>query len=80
MKQTVGVKTNNFQALTYYDNNKIKLKENITVIVDTKQGEQFGVVKKIMPYNQKEKLPKVVRIANKKDYKKYLKNSKVKNK
>ena len=66
----------------FYRNDKLNLKNNLTVIVDTDKGYQFGKVVKIIDdvssfsgidlYN-------VVRISNKRDYLHYLDNIKMSN-
>ncbi len=76
MKQSVGVEINGNNTIAYYDSTKFNLKKNITVIVETPQGPQFGTVKKINTQTQSEQLPKVIRISSKKDYQKYQKNCK----
>jgi len=64
----------------YFDPNGYKLKKNVTVIVETDQGLQFGKVKecdiKIKPESLKSPLKKVIRISTKEDYKNHLKNIK----
>ena len=59
MKQAVGVEINGSQTITYYDSTKFSLKKNITVIVETSQGPQFGIVKKLRPQTKSEHLPKI---------------------
>ena len=77
MKEVVGVSFEK-SMIYYFDPNKYKLKKNITVIVETEQGLQFGTVKipskKIKETEIKKALKKVVRIATKKDYTQYQKN------
>ena len=64
----------------YFDPKDYKLKKNVTVIVETDQGLQFGKVKeanvKIDPKTLKSPLKEVVRISSKDDYKKHRKNIK----
>ena len=64
----------------YFDPKDYKLKKNVTVIVETDQGLQFGKVKeanvKINPKALKSPLKEVVRISSKEDYKKHRKNLK----
>lgn len=64
----------------YFDPSGHKLKENITVIVETEQGLQFGTVKitskKIEENQIKSPLKKVIRISSKKDFSQYRKNKK----
>ena len=62
----------------YFDPNGHKLNENITVIVETEQGLQFGKVKiplkKVEKSKIKKPLKKIIRITTKKDYNQYKKN------
>ena len=64
----------------YFDGNNLKIPNNVTVIVETNRGEQFGkVVKKISQDEAKkikEELKSIIRIATRKDYDQYLKNGK----
>lgn len=64
----------------YFDSKGLKLKKNITVIVETEQGLQFGKViepnKKIEEKKLKSPLKKIIRISNKRDYNKHRKNIK----
>ena len=56
------------------------LLKNVTVIVETERGLQFGkVVTDIIKYDEsklKNPLKKIVRIASKQDYKQHMKNLK----
>lgn len=80
MLEVVGVTLKENGRIYYFDPNGYKLKKNITVIVETEQGQQFGkVVKeniKINPKDINKKLKKVIRISSKEDYKKNIKNIK----
>lgn len=51
---------------------------NVTVIVDTENGQAFGKVVSVIEDNkiEKSKLKEIIRIANKKDYNQYLNNQK----
>lgn len=63
----------------YFSPNSLNLKENITVIVETEKGLQFGKVitcKQIDSQKLKKPLKNVIRIASKKDYEIHLKNKK----
>ena len=64
----------------YFDPNGFKLKENVTIIVETDQGLQFGKVKnpniKINQETLKSPLKPVIRISSKTDYQKHRKNLK----
>lgn len=69
------------QGKTYYFNpDKYKLKQNITVIVETEHGLQFGKVTKtntkIKANKLNKELKKVVRVSNKEDYRRHRKNIK----
>lgn len=71
----VGIKFNNNSRVYYFDDNGLNLKKNLTVIVETEKGQQFGTVHAV---NVKDvgdfELKKVLRIASKKDYLKHKKN------
>ena len=77
MREVVGISFDSGR-IYYFDPNGHKLKKNITVIVETEQGEQFGKV--IIPQmsikeNQiKAPLKKIIRVSTKKDYMQYKKN------
>ena len=69
------------QGKVYYFNGKnLKIPNNVTVIVDTNRGEQFGKVIKKISHEEasaiKEELKDIIRIATRKDYDQYLKNNK----
>jgi len=75
----VGVTLTDKGKVYYFDDNNLKLKRNLTVIVETEKGLQFGKVvsfvdsgKKISELDYK----KVIRIATKKDYLQHLNNLK----
>lgn len=78
MKKVVGVKFkekgNTYEFLT----NEKKLPKNVTVIVETENGEQFGkVVTEIYEVEEdKRKFKNVLRISTKQDYLNYKKNQK----
>ncbi len=78
MIEAVGVSFKNGGKVYYFSPGNYKLKEGITVIVETGQGMQFGKVieanKNISPNALKGELRQVIRIATKNDYKKHLKN------
>jgi len=80
MKEVVGITLKDGGRIYYFDPNGYKLKKNVTVIVETEQGQQFGKVTKenieINPKDLSKELKKVVRISNKEDYKKNTKNLK----
>ena len=64
----------------YFDTNGLELKENLTVIVETERGLQFGkTVSNITELNDKKivaTLKPVIRVASKKDYDNNKKNIK----
>lgn len=80
MIEVVGVTFKNNSRIYYFDPNGYKIKKNITVIVETEQGLQFGKVEIPSLMVSKNKitgiLKKVIRISNNDDYKKYKKNIK----
>lgn len=80
MKEAVGIILKDGGRIYYFDPNGYKLKKNVTVIVETEQGQQFGKVVKenieLTPKELKKELKKVIRISNKEDYRKNLKNKK----
>ena len=79
MKDVIGVSFDDGK-IYYFDSNGLKVKPNVTVIVETQHGQSFGTVK--IPHKQiNEKklstpLKKVIRISSKKDYLQYKKNKK----
>lgn len=77
--EVVGVSFENGR-IYYFDPNGHKIKENITVIVETEQGQQFGTVKipylKIDETKIKTPLKKIIRISTKRDYNQHKKNIK----
>lgn len=80
MKQVVGVNFKPHGQVYYFNPGKLNLKQNITVIVETEHGLQFGTVVnpkiEINPDKINGELKKVIRIANKNDYTKHRKNLK----
>lgn len=62
----------------YFDASNLKISNNVTVIVETEKGLQFGKVvyrvddEKVEKY--RDKLKNIVRISTKKDYEQYLMN------
>lgn len=70
----VGVKINNYNKVLYYNDNDLNLKINLTVIVNTDRGLEFGVVTSFSDDTDFEKYDNIVRIATKKDYLQHLKN------
>lgn len=80
MIEVVGVAFKKNGRVYYFDPNGYKLKKNITVIVKTEQGLQFGKVENpslLVDKNQIQgTLKKIVRISSKDDYNKHRKNLK----
>lgn len=80
MIEVVGVNFQPTGRIHYYAPGKLKLKNNVTVIVETQQGLQFATVVqtniKIEKEKIKEEIKNIVRISTKKDYLNYKKNKK----
>ncbi len=76
----VEVKLNYHHTSAFFRNSRFNVKKNLTVIVDTDNGFQFGKVVKIIAdvdsFDDIE-LGNVVRIASKKDYLHHLENLKL---
>ena len=70
----VGVKINNFGKIFHYDCNGLNLKKNLTVIVNTEKGLEFGTVVDFIDVEDSGDYYKVNRIATKKDYLQHIKN------
>lgn len=70
----VGVKINDIGKVCYYDSDGFNLKKNLTVIVENDRGLQFAKIVDILEVQDSEDYDKVIRIANKSDYQKYLGN------
>ena len=71
---------NNNNNTSFFRNNDLNLKNNLTVIVNTERGLQFGQVVKIIDLIEEfegVELGNVVRIASKKDYFHHLENIKL---
>lgn len=72
--KVVGVKVNGSNKIVYYNDNDLNLKINLTVIVNTDRGLQFGTVIEFFDDDNFDKYNSVIRIASKKDYLQHLKN------
>lgn len=72
--KVVGIKIGNSGKVLYYNDNDLNLKINLTVIVNTERGLQFGTVTEFSDDVNFDKYENVVRIATKKDYLQHLKN------
>ena len=70
----VGVKIDSNNKLLYYNSNGLKLKRNLTVVVEDERGLQFGKVVSFVEDRDNKKYDSVIRIATKRDYNQYLKN------
>ncbi len=79
MKEVIGVSFEEGR-IYYFDPNGHKLKQNVTVIVETDQGLQFGTVKipltEVSENKIKKPLKKIIRVSTKKDYTQYKQNQK----
>ena len=64
---------NDFGKTLYFDCNNFNLKKNLTVIVNTERGLEFGTVLDFLDVEDGN-YEKVIRIATKKDYLQHLKN------
>jgi cell fate regulator YaaT (PSP1 superfamily) len=63
----------------YFSANNLNLKKNLTVIVETERGLQFGYVQDILEMDASkvnDNLKQVIRISTKSDYNQYLNNVK----
>lgn len=78
MIEVVGIVFKEYGKTYYFSPNNIKLKKNVTVIVDTEHGLQFGKVveeNKEVDYGKfNSDIKPVIRIATKNDFQKHLKN------
>ncbi len=78
MIEVVGVAFKEQGHIYYFDPNGYKLKKNVTVIVETDQGLQFGkVINEAISIDLstlKSKLKQIIRISSKDDYKRHVKN------
>ena len=70
----VSVKINDFGRNFYYDCNGLNLKKNLTVIVTTDRGLEFGTVVDFINVDDDDNYEKINRIATKKDYLQHMKN------
>lgn len=79
MIEVVGVIINQNKRINYFSTGKLKLKKNVTVIVETEHGLQFGTVVKTnikLKKENAENIKNIIRISTKKDYINYKKNIK----
>ena len=80
MIRVVGISFENTKQIYYFNPKSLDLRRNVTVIVETERGLQFGKVI-LPPFNiddnkLKSPLKEVVRISTKKDYLDHKKNLK----
>lgn len=77
MKEVIGVSFDD-KKIYYFDPNGYKVRKNVTVIVETEHGQQFGTVKipskEIDEKNLKSPLKKIIRISSKRDFNQYKNN------
>ena len=76
MGYVVGIKFNNKGKVYHFNSNKIDLKKDMTVVVDTEKGHQFGTVVKLDCKSDSSGMKKVVRVATQKDFSKNTQNIK----
>ena len=77
MSMIVGVSIGGSREIEYFSYDKLSLKKNLTVIVETDKGLEFGtVVKDPITDDNGVNLDRVVRIASRDDYLKNKKNIK----
>lgn len=80
MIEVVGVSLSENGKKYYFSPNSLNLKENLTVIVETEKGLQFGkvvsAIEQVEESRLKLPLKNVVRIASKKDYNNHIQNIK----
>jgi len=78
MEKVIGVSFDNNKRVYYFSPNKLNLKENQEVIVQTERGLQYGKTVTNIQEKKKESLnlplKDVIRVATKEDYKKYKSN------
>lgn len=73
----VGVKIGDSREVLYYNAGKLRLKNNLTVIVDTERGLEFGTVigePFVSEDKRFKKIPNIVRIASHDDFNRNKKN------
>ncbi len=78
MYDVIGILLNNDSDISYYLVNDLKLKKGDTVIVENESGLQIGIVKTDVKQESKDNLsmpvPKIIRVATKKDLAISMKN------
>lgn len=73
LMKIVSVKVDDFGKSLFFDCNNLNLKKNLTVIVNTERGLEFGTVIDFLEVQDGD-YEKIIRIATKRDYSQYLKN------
>ena len=79
----VEVKCEKNHSVLFVKNKNLKLKKNLSVIVETDKGQEFGKIVGFVEDSSKfdnVELFSVIRIASKKDYYHYLENLKLEKK
>lgn len=80
MDNIVGISFDNKEKIEYFYTNNLNVKKNITVLVETENGIRLGkIVTDVHPINKSKltkELNKIIKIANKTDYNKYIANKK----
>lgn len=80
MVEVIGITLKPHGRIYYFDSGNLNIKKNVTVIVTTEHGQQFGTVVtdkiQIDPKTLNGDLKKIVRISTKSDYIKHKKNLK----
>lgn len=75
-----GIALSNKGKVYYFDAGELEIKKNITVIVETEKGQQFGKVVETNVQNVDikvlENIKPIIRVSTKNDYNNYLKNLK----
>ena len=74
IKKIVGVKFEDINEIGYYDTKNLWVHENLPVIVKRKENIDYGFIKKIQRTEEEIDLPKIIRIANVYDQRKYNNN------
>lgn len=74
MKKIIGIKFDGLKQIYCYDSNGLKISKNQPVIVNHEGNLNYGTVVNITQYQKKIALPKIIRIANVSDKKKYTAN------
>lgn len=77
MTKVYGISFNEDGKIYYFSSDKLSCPLNVTVIVETEKGLQFGkIINTKDDFNDSDNLRPIVRIATKADYNQYLNNLK----